>query len=498
MPLRTPDQYLASLRDGRRVFYRGRRVEDVTAHPVVGLAARHAAIDYEMAEDSRYRDLAVVGGRSRYFAAPQSAEDLLARSRLIETATRLGGTLVVLIKEIGSDALFGLSIVAHEMDRRLGTGYAPRVRAFLERCADEDLALAVAQTDVKGDRSLGPAEQAARGNPDAYLRIVDRRPDGIVVRGAKAHTSVSTNANELIVLPTRALGEADADYAVAFAVPVDTPGLALITSPHGGGEKNAFEHPIAARHKMMETLTVFDDVFVPNDRVFLAGEWQFAGPLALTFVEFHRFTAVSYKLPLVDALVGAALLLAEYNGVERAGHVRDKLAWLVAYAEGLRALTHMAAHRCRLHPIGDAAIGRGGPSGDWAIAVPDPLTVNVAKLHFATNYHQAVARLQDIAGGLLVTAPGEEDLASADLGPLVRRYLGGKLGTDVEDRLRALNLAADLTASDFGGYQEVLAVHAEGSIEAEKLTILRNYDAAAAKAYAKELAGIGLLPSPGA
>jgi aromatic ring hydroxylase len=476
MPLRIAEQYLASLRDGRRVYYRGQRVEDVTAHPVIGLAARHAAIDYEMAEDARYADLSVVDGRSRYFVPPASTDDLLARSTLIETATRLGGTLVVLIKEIGTDALFGLTLVAHEMDRRLGTEYGARIARFLDDCAREDLALAVAQTDVKGDRSLGPAEQAARGNPDAYLRIVERRSDGIVVRGAKAHTSVSTNANELIVLPTRAMAEGDAAYAVAFAIPVDTPGLTLVASPHGGGEKNAFEHPLSARHKMMETLTIFDDVFVPQERVFLAGEWQFAGPLALTFVEFHRFTAVSYKLPLVDALVGAGLLLAEYNGIERAGHVRDKLSWLIAYAEGLRALTQMAAHRCRVHPTG--------------IAVPDPLTVNVAKLHFATNYHQAVARLQDVAGGLLVTGPAAEDLASAELGDHLRHYLGGKVGTDAEHRLRALNLASDLTASDFGGYQEVLAVHAEGSIEAEKLTILRNYDAAAAKAYAKTLAGI--------
>src|SRR5919202_6810454 len=176
MPLRTPAQYLASLRDGRRVYYRGRRVEDVTAHPVIGLAARHAAVDYEMAEDPRYRDLAVVDGRSRYYVPPRSADDLLARSRLIEVATRLGGTLVVLIKEIGTDALFALGIVAHELDRRLGTGYAERVRAFHEQCAAGDLALAVAQTDVKGDRALGPAEQAAQGYPDAYVHIVGRRP----------------------------------------------------------------------------------------------------------------------------------------------------------------------------------------------------------------------------------------------------------------------------------------------------------------------------------
>jgi 4-hydroxybutyryl-CoA dehydratase / vinylacetyl-CoA-Delta-isomerase len=451
-------------------------VPDVTTHPVIGLACTHAAIDYELAENPAHRDLAVVEGTSRYFIAPKSADDLLDRSRLIETATRLGGTLVVLIKEIGTDALFGLSIVAGQMDKKLGTDYLSRVQRFHHYCAENDLALAVAQTDVKGDRALGPAEQAARGYPDAYLRIVERRPDGIVVRGAKAHTSVATNANEVIVLPTRAMAEADADYAVAFAIPIDTPGLTLIASPHGASEKNEFEHPIAARHKMMETLTIFEDVFVPNERVFMSGEWQFAGPLALTFVEFHRFTAVSYKLPLVDALVGVALLLAEYNGIDRAGHVRDKLSWLIAYAEGLRALTHMAAHRCSVH--------------DPGIAVPDPLSVNVAKLHFASNYHQAVARVQDIAGGLLVTGPAYEDLMAPQLGDAVRRYLGGKLGIDTEVRLRALNLASDLTASDFGGYQEVLAVHAEGSIEAEKLTILRNYNHHAAKAYAKELASI--------
>ena len=481
MPLRTPDQYFDSLKDGRRVYYRGAVVPDVTQHPVIGLATRHAAVDYEMAEDSAHSDLAVVDGTSRYYVPPRSADDLLKRSKLIETATRLGGTLVVLIKEIGTDALFGLSIVAQQVDARAGTRYTERVKNFHRYCAEHDLALAVAQTDVKGDRSLGPAEQGAKGHPDAYLRIVERRADGIVVRGAKAHTSVSTNANELIVLPTRAMGEADADYAVSFAIPIDTPGLTLLASPHGGSEKNTFEHPISSRHKMMETLTIFEDVFIPHERVFLAGEWQAAGPLALTFVEFHRFTAVSYKLPLLDALVGTALLLAELNGVERAGHVRDKLSWLIAYAEGLRALTHMAAHRCGFH---ESALG-------GKIAVPDPLTVNVAKLHFATNYHAAVARVQDIAGGLLVTGPAEEDLDAAALGKHVRRYLGGKIGVETEARLRALNLASDLTASDYGGYQEVLAVHAEGSIEAEKLTILRNYDHAAAKDYARRLADTG-------
>ena len=481
MPLRSADEYVASLRDGRRVYYRGERVHDVTKHPVIARAIDHASIDFRMAEDPHFRDLAVVHGshgeQSRYFATPTSAEDLLNRSRLIEEATRLGATLVVLVKEIGTDALFALGNVAADVDARAGTTYAARVRAFHDHCAQNDLAIAVAQTDVKGDRSLGPAELAAKGNPDAYVRIVERRPDGIVVRGAKTHTSCTTNVNELIVLPTRAMSEADADYAVSFAIPVDTPGLTLVASPHGGAARDAFDHPISSRHKMMETLTIFDDVFVPMERVFLAGEWQAAGPLALAFVEFHRFTAISYKLPLVDALVGAALLLADLNGIERAGHVRDKLSWLVGYAETLRALVQASASRFRRHFTGSA--------------VPDALTVNIAKMHFATNYHAAVARLQDIAGGSIATAPSGADLEIPDVGDWVRRSMLGRVGTDAIDRLRALNLASDLTASDFGGYQEVLAVHAEGSIEAQKLTILRQYDVARAREYARKLAGIG-------
>ncbi|HEY8449839.1 MAG TPA: 4-hydroxyphenylacetate 3-hydroxylase N-terminal domain-containing protein [Bacillota bacterium] len=477
MPLRTAEEYQASLRDGRVVYYRGQRVDDVTTHPVIGKAVRHAAIDYELAEDPETRELATVidpesGERiSRYYAIPRTADDLLARSRLIETSTARGGTLVVLIKEIGTDALFALHILSAEMDAKFGTSYRPRVEAFYRYCRDHDLAVAVAQTDVKGDRSGGPREQA---HPDYYLRIVERRPDGIVVRGAKAHTSVTPNANEIIVLPTRAMRPGDEDYAVAFAVPANAPGLKMIASPYGGFPKNDHEHPVSARHKMMETLTIFDDVFVPNERVFLCGETEFAGPLALGFVAFHRFTAVSYKLPLLDAFVGAAALMAQYNGIERAGHVREKLIRLITYAETVRGLIHRAAERPQL---------RAG------IAVPDPLLTNMAKYTFAHGFHEALRDVQDIAGGLLVTGPAAEDWDNPETAPYLERYLGtGRV--DAQNRMRLMNLISDLTASDFGGYQAVLAVHAEGSLEAEKLQIYRAYDFGPAIAYAKRLAGI--------
>ena len=479
MALRTAEQYVASLRDGRTVYYKGERVPDVTDHPVIQVAIQHASIDYRMAEDPKWKDLATVTDDgtgqviSRYYQPPRNSDDLLKRSALIEQATRLGRTLVILVKEIGSDALFALHVLAKQMDDTLGTKYLERVRRYHAHCRDNDLALAVAQTDVKGDRGLAPSEQA---DPDLYVRIVGESAEGIRVRGAKVHTSVSTNANEIIVLPTRALGEKDREYAVSFAVPANVKGLTLIAAPYGAARMDPFDHPISGRHRMMETLTVFDDVLVPWDRVFLKGEWQYAGPLALTFVEFHRFTAISYKLPLVDLLVGCARLMAEYNGVGKASHVREKMIHLISYAETLRALTHHAALQSRVMPPG--------------IAVPNQMLVNIAKHHFASQYHQAVQWVQDISGGLVVTGPSGRDLQSPEIGPYIRKYLAGTKGISGDKRLQAFKMVRDLTASDFGGYQEVLAVHAEGSIEAEKLAIFRSYDSRGAYGYAKWVAGI--------
>ena len=459
MPLKTPEEYVASLRDGREVWFRGERVDDVTTHPVMRIATDHAAIDYRMAEDPASRDLAVVqeDGHefSRFYKIPRDADDLLKRSRLIEAGTTEGDTLVVLIKEIGTDAIFALLAVTAEMEGP----YRDRVRAFYEHCRDNDLAVAVAQTDVKGDRRKRPSEQA---DPDLYLRVVERRDDGVVVRGAKVHTSASTQAHEIVVLPTRAMNEGEEDWSIAFALPVNTPGLRLLASPFGDGDFRPGERPISARHKMMETMTVFDDVFVPNDRIFLNGERAAAGELALTFVEYHRFTAVSYKLPLIDALNGAAALIADANGIVGAGHVRDKFVSLISYAETVRGLTQLAAERCIPKPNGQVA--------------PDPMTVNLAKSHFAHGYHEAVQHVQELAGGLLVTGPGDEDWENEELRPFLNKYLVGREGVDAVQRLRLMNFIRDLTSSDYGAYQEVLAIHAEGSLEAEKLQIFRAYN----------------------
>ncbi len=464
MALRSPAEFKEGLKDGRVIYYRGERVEDVVAHEDLGIGVEHVALDYELAESPENSDLYVWDDPelkqscSRYFKIPVNSVDLLNRRRMIEESTRLADAVVLLIKEIGTDAIFALDLITNNIDSEYGTEYRSRLKAFHQQCKINDFSLAVAQTDVKGNRSLLPSDQE---HADYYVRIVEERPDGIVVRGAKAHTTCAPYVDRIIVLPTRAFGENDGAYAVSFAVPVNAPGVKLIASPFGSPPVSNFHHPISSRHRMIDTLTIFDDVFIPNENVFLKGEWQYAGPLANTFVEYHRFTAVSYKPPLCDLFIGAAALLAHYNGIAKASHVRDKLTKLITYTETVRGLSLAAAHGC--------------VEQDTGAVIPNVTQTNLAKYHFANGYHEAVSWVQDIAGGLVVTGPAEEDVFSPETGPYIERFLGGNK-VSAEDRLRALNLVRDLTASAFGGYNELLAIHAEGSLEAQKITLLRDFD----------------------
>lgn len=471
MALRTSEQFLNGLRDGREVYYRGQPVRCVPDHPELGVAARHASIDFKMAEDPDFRELAVHRNGnetySAYYHVPQDGRDLLDRSKLIEAGTVLGATLVILIKEIGTDALFALKRV---LARAQDVQGLERLDAFYRKCRDGDLALAVAQTDVKGDRSKRPSEQP---DPDLYLRVVKERSDGIVVRGAKAHTSCAPYVDEIIVLPSRSMGLNDESWSVAFAVSAATHGLRMFTSDFLHGTDEPFTRPISTKHKMVETLTVFEDVFVPWERVFFHGRPDLAGAAALTFVEFHRFTAVSYKLPLLDALVGAGLAIAQANGVEKAGQVRDKLTWLGGYAETVRGLVELAALRCGV---------------EAGVAYPHVFTTNMAKWIFARDFHKAIQIVQDLSGGLLVTGPSGYDWGAPEIRPTLDKYLRGAWPAD--RRLAILNVIGDLTTRLYGGYQAVLAVHAEGSLEAEKLAMLRAYDSRRALKLVMRLAGL--------
>jgi aromatic ring hydroxylase len=356
------------------------------------------------------------------------------------------------------------------MDKDLGTGYYNRALNYWKYCSENDLALVGAVTDVKGDRARRPSQQS---DPDMYLRIIEKRSDGIVVKGAKAHTTAGPFCNEILVTPTRNLAEGDDDYAVAFGIPADTEGVILIARPQE--EKDPWEYPQSAKNVLSETTTIFDNVFVPWERVFMCGERQYAGAMANTFATWHRFTGISYKGPVADLLLGSAQLIAEINGVPQAKHIRDKIGHLVTYVNTIRVFGRESARECKM--VED-------------VAYPHPLIVNIGKHYFADNFHDMIKKVQEIAGGAVVTAPGIEDWKNPELRPYIEKYYKGVDDVDTEKRLKVLKLIKDITASDEAGLWLLGTLHGEGSLEAQRITTYREAELDSYVEFAKRVAGV--------
>jgi 4-hydroxybutyryl-CoA dehydratase/vinylacetyl-CoA-Delta-isomerase len=458
MALRTPQQYVESLRDGRVVYLMGELVPDVTKNPILQICMRWMAMDYVMQQDPKYQDLVTdvneQGERVSFvFKAQKTREDLMRLREIVQLWGRVCFGKPSGAKFVGKDGLNAVTVVAPRVDRALGTNYAQNVESYRKYLQDTDASLALAMTDVKGDRSLSPSQQ--QPHQDYYVRIVEERKDGIVVRGAKAHISEAPLANELIVVPCRAMKEADKDYAVAFGVPANAKGITFISAePEMKEPGNYFDYPLSASVYINDAMVIFDDVFIPNERIFLKGEWNFAGHIAHMFGNFHRLSAETYKAVELELLTGAAALMAEYNNVEKVAHVREKLTWLTQYTEATEVLGRAACEHCAFEP-------------ESGLVYPNPMIANIAKLHFADNWHQGIKYLQDIAGGIVATAPSAADYANPATHDMIEKYLGAKAGVPTEHRLRLIKFIRDLGSS----YEDVITLHAEGSLAAQRLSI---------------------------
>ena len=454
MGLITAEQYKASLNDGRQVYYKGEKVKNVVTHPDLSVCVNVMAIDYEMAENPETRDLAVMKDPatgeeiSRYYYKPQTADDLLKAHELIVKATELGDGYIPLAHDIGADALNAINITANMMGNK---DYIERIENYRKELQQKDLATCAGVTCVKGDRMLRPSD-AEQANPDFYVRVVEKNAKGIVVRGAKIHITGAAYSNDIFVIPCRAMTEADKDYAVAFAIPANTQGIKQVCRPFTS-HISPLEFPITRPVRVhTDSLIIFDDVLVPWERVFLCGEWKYAATMVYNFALMHRRTGCAYRIPLSEQLVGAAAAIAEYNGISDAPHVREKLTDLVIYMETLRSLSKTACYDFVL---------RGG------VAVPNPISTNMAKYHFAHNYHDVVKTVQDLAGGLIVTAPTYKDYQNPDLHDAIDKYLVGNRNISAESRLRMFDLIRRITRAEL----ETICLHGEGSPMAERMTI---------------------------
>jgi len=336
---------------------------------------------------------------------------------------------------------------------------------------DNDLTAAGAVTDVKGHRSLRPHQQV---DPDLYTRIVEKRDDGIIVRGAKCSITSAVVSDEVVVVPNRGLTEKDIDYAVAFAIPIDTKGVTFINVAKAPARETKMEYPVSRRYAFSDAMIIFDDVFVPWDRVFLCGEWQFGGKMGALFGHFHRLSHCGCIPGRSQLLVGVASLMAKYNGISDKSHVRSKLVDLISHGEMVYACGITASVK-----------GIRTPSG---IYQPNVLYSNAGKLFESEHSTSDPGLLADICGGMVLTMPSEADYFSPHTGEYMKKYMRGAV--DAEDRIKLFHLAADLCNTRFGSLMGLGEVMGAGPIEAQRLAIYGDYDFSGPEALAKRLADI--------
>lgn len=477
----TREEYIASLRKmNLNVYFMGEKIENPVDHPMIRPSMNSVALTYELAEQDEYKDLMTATSNltgktiNRFTHLHQSTEDLIKKIKM----QRLMGqkTASCFQRCVGLDAFNAVYSTTFEIDAAHGTNYHKRFIEYMKYVQDNDLTVDGAMTDPKGDRSLSPSQQE---DADLYLRIVEIRPDGIVVRGAKAHQTGAVNSHEHLIMPTIAMREADKDYAVSFAVPGDAEGVLMIYGRQSCDTRKTEERAdIDVGNTQFgghEALVIFDDVFVPNERVFMCGEYEFAGMLVERFAGYHR-QSYACKTGVGDVLIGAAALAADYNGVPKASHIKDKLIEMIHLNETLWCCA-----------VACSALGKPMLAGNYMV---DLLLANVNKQN-VTRFPYDIARLaEDIAGGLMVTMPAEQDLRHEKIGPYVRKYLQGAVGKDTENRMRVLRLIENITLGTAAVGYRTESMHGAGSPQAQRIMISRQGNLEAKKEMAKKIAKI--------
>ena len=481
MPLKTPEQYEESLRQMNfKVYLQGELVTNPVDHPIIRPSLNSVKATYALAQDPQYEELLTATSHltgkkvSRFAHLHQSTDDLVKKVKM----QRLIGqkTASCFQRCVGMDAMNAVDSVTFEMDQKLKTDYHKRFINFLTCIQENDLVVDGAMTDPKGDRSLTPGKQA---DPDLFVHVVEKRTDGIVVSGAKAHQTGAINSHWILVMPTITMGKEDADYAVSFAVPADAEGIVYIygrqscdTRKLEGGDIDVGNSKFGGH----EALMVFDNVFIPWENVFMCGEYEFSGALVERFAGYHRQSYGGCKVGVGDVLIGAVALATEYSGANKASHVKDKLIEMIHLNE-------------TLYCCGIACSSEGSPTASGTYLI-DLLLANVCKQN-VTRFPYEIARLaEDLAGGLMVTMPSEKDLRHPEIGKIVEKYLRGVASVPTEHRIRVLRLIENITLGTAAVGYRTESMHGAGSPQAQRIMIARQGNLEQKKELAKAIAGI--------
>jgi len=481
MALMTGEQYIESIRRMKRnVYFRGEKVENTVDHPVLRPSMNCIIETYEMAQMPEYEDLLtaeshLTGGKvNRFSHIDMCQDDLMKKVKLQRLLGQRTGTCYhrCVTMDIGN-ALYSTT---YEVDQKYGTDYHKRFVEYFKWVQEEDLFIGAGVTDPKGDRSKSPLEQA---DPDLFFHIVERREDGVVVNGAKLHFTSPVNNHEIFILPTMAMKPGCEDYAISCAIPLDAPGITIIVDHATCDLRKLYSKEMDlgnAKYAGLESVIVFDHVFVPNERIFLNGEVEFAGELVSRFATYHRNSYCGCKPGVGDTLIGAASLFAEYNGTAKAAHIKDKLIEMTYLNETLWS-----------GGIASSYEGYQMPAGNWMI---DPMLANVTKLSVTRVPYQIAQMAEDIVGGILVTAPSQADFENPATGDYLRKYLVGANGASAEDKIRIVRFIEFMTRGAGAASYLTESLHGGGSPAAMKINIARYANYKTKQELAKRLANI--------
>lgn len=488
--LMTGAQYIESLRKlNTRVYLFGEEVKNWVDHPMIRPSIDCVAVTYDLAHKPEYEDLMTAKSHmtgekvNRFCHIHQSTDDLRKKVKM----QRLLGqkTASCFQRCVGMDSFNAVYSTTFEIDQKYGTSYHQNFLNYIKFVQENDLVVDGAMTDPKGDRGLAPSKQR---DADLFMHIVERRPDGIVVRGAKAHQTGSVNSHEHLIMPTMAMGEDDKDYAVSFAIPSDAEGIYMIYGRQSCDtrkmEPNAKIDVGNFKYGGQEALVVFDDVFIPNDRVFLCGEYEFATMLVERFAGYHRQSYGGCKVGVGDVVIGASALAADYNGASKAAHIKDKLIEMTHLNETL--------YCCG---IACSSEGHATASGNYQI---DLLLANVCKQNVTRFPYEIVRLAEDIAGGLMVTMPSERDFNSdlpvgkngETIGEICNKYFAGTPVCTTEERMKVLRFLENISLGSAAVGYRTESLHGAGSPQAQRIMISRQGNIEGKKNLAKDILDI--------
>jgi 4-hydroxybutyryl-CoA dehydratase/vinylacetyl-CoA-Delta-isomerase len=478
--LMTAAQYRESLRAYKpRVFVNGNAVESVADEPLLAPGINGVGVTYDFAHRAEHATLMTARQATtgkivnRMLHIDETSTDLLYKLEAVRLVCKTSGCAQ---RYLTHDALNGIFQATRRTDDAHGTDYHQRFLAYLHDVQDRDLTLGVAMTDAKGDRSKRPSQQA---NPDVYVHITERRPDGIVIRGTKAIVTGAPYMHELLVMPCRTHAPDDADCAVCCAVPIDAPGVTIIARPAGRPGEAAAK--FSAKYGQSTGVVVFDDVFVPHDRVFLAGEHEEGGFLTTSYATHHRQSCIGARAGFGDLLIGAGALMIEANGLdpERHGHIRDAMIELITITESFFACGVASSVYCTKDPSGSV--------------MPDAVFSNIGKLLLATKIYDMHRLAHYVSGGLIVALPGPDEDHNPETQASLAAVLGGRPDIPAAQRMEVSRLIEDLTISHQAGWYSVISLHGGGSPEAMKREIWRNYPVTEKVALVEDLLDRGVL-----